>query len=134
MDRTENTVPHGCSSVVAMGTCLFVISLFNNGCCIFSHLAVIGQQRIYMLHSILLVIGALYCTIIGNKRNGQLAIVHLNNSLEEQRIYYTTLRSRAGVLIFFEGGGPSFGSPIHPPFTRLVLCAHPLETETLRTV
>jgi hypothetical protein len=39
-------------------------------------------------YSILLVMGALYDTIIGNPRAGYLAIVHLNNSLEEQLIYY----------------------------------------------
>jgi hypothetical protein len=47
-DRTGNAFHQFCSSIVAIGTCLFEKPLFSNGCCIFDHLVVVAQQRIYM--------------------------------------------------------------------------------------
>jgi hypothetical protein len=38
---TENTVPH-CSSIVAVGTCLFAKQLLSNACCISACLAVVA--------------------------------------------------------------------------------------------
>jgi hypothetical protein len=52
-DRIENSVSNSSSiatfGCVAVGTCLFVTALLNNGSCIFAHLAVVAQQRANML-------------------------------------------------------------------------------------
>jgi hypothetical protein len=36
MNRRENTVPHYCNSIVAVGIYLFTKPLLSNGCCIFA--------------------------------------------------------------------------------------------------
>jgi hypothetical protein len=41
MGRIESAAPDCCSSVVAMGTCLFVKPLLSNGCCIYTYSEVI---------------------------------------------------------------------------------------------
>jgi hypothetical protein len=45
-NHTETTILHYCSSVVAMGPCLFVKLLLINGCCIFVYLTVVAQQQV----------------------------------------------------------------------------------------
>jgi hypothetical protein len=40
---------HCCSSIVAMGTCLFAKSLLCNCSCIVAYHAVVAQQQVYML-------------------------------------------------------------------------------------
>jgi hypothetical protein len=44
----RNTVPHCCTSIVAMGKRSFVKSLFGNFCYVFAHIAVVAQQMLYM--------------------------------------------------------------------------------------
>jgi hypothetical protein len=45
MDRTGNTIPHCCNSIV-----VFILAepLLRNRCCIFSYLTVIAQQQVCM--------------------------------------------------------------------------------------
>jgi hypothetical protein len=47
-DHTENTVSL-LLSTVSVGTCLFAEPLLSNGFCISAYLAIVAQQRIYML-------------------------------------------------------------------------------------
>jgi hypothetical protein len=52
-DRIENSVSNSSSVIacvfVAVRTCLFAKALLSNGSCIFGYLAVVAQQRAYML-------------------------------------------------------------------------------------
>jgi hypothetical protein len=49
MDQVENTVPHFCSSIVSVKTCLFGKPLLTKSSCIFAYLAAVAEQRVWIL-------------------------------------------------------------------------------------
>jgi hypothetical protein len=77
MDRVENTAPNCCSSIVSVGKCLLTKPLISNGSCIFTHLAVVAHQRIYMLKHFRRSINIHYFRILYKDRERR---SHLKNS------------------------------------------------------
>jgi hypothetical protein len=56
--RVGNTAPQCCSSIVSIGKCLFEKPLLSNGSYIFNYLAVVVQQRVYMLNIYIYILSA----------------------------------------------------------------------------